>query len=128
MFENARGVVDAARPTADGTMVGGSPSSGIWGRIRQVYAVDTCLGEWTLTTPEIYIGRERGTITFTNDIFISSSHCRLRRGDGFAYLADLGSTNGTYVRLKDETALSSGDLILLGQQLFRVQLRADNEN
>ncbi|MEE2785771.1 MAG: FHA domain-containing protein [Myxococcota bacterium] len=124
-FENSRGVVDAARPTEDGTMVGGSPSSGIWGRIRQVYATDTFLGEWTLTTPEIYIGRERGTITFTSDIFISSSHCRLRRGDGFAYLADLGSTNGTYVKLKDETALSSGDLILLGQQLFRVHIMAD---
>ena len=103
-------------------MVGGSPSSGIWGRILQVYSLGVSLSEWTLTTPEIYIGRERGTITFPSDLFVSASHCRLRRGDGFAYLSDLGSTNGTYIRLKDQTAVSSGDLLLLGQQLFRVHL------
>ena len=79
-FENARGLVDAARPMDDGTMIGGSPSSGIWGRISQVHTVDATLGEWTLTTPEIYLGRERGTITFPADLFVSASHCRLRRG------------------------------------------------
>ena len=89
-------------------MIGGSPSSGIWGRISQVHTVDATLGEWMLTTPEIYLGRERGTITFPADLFVSASHCRLRRGDGFAYLSDLGSTNGSYARIKDQTALSTG--------------------
>ena len=37
-------------------------------------------------------------------------------------LSDLGSTNGTYIRIKEETALASGDFVLLGQQLFRVDL------
>ena len=65
---------------------------------------------------------ERGTITFPDDLFVSGSHCRLRRQQGQTILSDLGSTNGTYIRIKEETALASGDFVLLGQQLFRVDL------
>ena len=106
----------------DGTIKTGSPSSGVWGRVGRVLALDTTLAEWTLRTPEVYIGRERGTISFPDDIFVSGTHCRIRRLDGCCELSDLGSTNGTYIRLKEATALSSGDLILLGQQLFRIDL------
>ena len=43
--------------------------------------------------------------------------------DGRFFLQDTGSTNGTYLRVKAEAILSQGDLVLLGQQLFRIDLK-----
>jgi len=37
-------------------------------------------------------------------------------------LRDLGSSNGTYVRLRREIPLTDGDFLLLGQQLFLLRL------
>ena len=37
-------------------------------------------------------------------------------------LTDLGSSNGTFVRLREEAELRSGDVLLMGQQLFRVTM------
>ena len=37
-------------------------------------------------------------------------------------LTDLGSSNGTFVRIKTERDLRSLDEILMGQQLFRITL------
>jgi hypothetical protein len=36
------------------------------------------------------------------------------------YLTDVGSSNGTFVRLGAERAVGRGDILLMGQQLFRV--------
>jgi hypothetical protein len=33
---------------------------------------------------------------------------------------DLGSSNGSFVRLRDEHQVASGDILLMGQQLFRI--------
>ena len=69
----------------------------------------------------LIIGRRRGDLLL-DDAMCSSTHAQIiPREDGWL-LQDLGSTNGTYIRLKDQTAVSSGDLLLLGQQLFRVHL------
>ena len=35
-------------------------------------------------------------------------------------LTDLGSSNGSFMRLREETEIKSGDVLLMGQQLFRV--------
>ena len=35
-------------------------------------------------------------------------------------LTDLGSSNGSFFRLREETEIKSGDVLLMGQQLFRV--------
>jgi hypothetical protein len=35
-------------------------------------------------------------------------------------LTDLGSSNGSFLRLREETDIKSGDVLLMGQQLFRV--------
>ena len=39
---------------------------------------------------------------------------------GRLHLTDLGSSNGTFMRLREETEVKSGDVLLMGQQLFRV--------
>ncbi len=119
-YEDTRGA--GKKATADDTRALGSPRAGIWGRLVQVLDPQVELEKWVLRTPEVYLGRERGTISFPTDVFVSGTHCRLKRSEHGAILADLGSTNGTYYRLRQPTALADGDFILLGQQLFRVAM------
>jgi pSer/pThr/pTyr-binding forkhead associated (FHA) protein len=121
-FESLRGRLADMAAEADGTHCLGSPTSGLWGKLVRVLNIGSDLCEWTLTTPEVYLGRDRGTITLPEDVFVSGSHCRLKRDGDNARISDLGSTNGTYLRIKEATALSSGDLVLLGQQLFRFDI------
>ena len=69
----------------------------------------------------MHCGRERGDILFSEDGYVSGLHCRIAKGpDGKIYLTDVGSSNGTFARLYAERALTSGDILLMGQQLFRV--------
>ena len=70
---------------------------------------------------DIYLGRDRGQITFPKDGYVSGCHAVVARRDGRVFLKDLGSSNGTYVRLKEEVALNDGDHLLIGQQLLRVE-------
>ena len=68
------------------------------------------------------MGRERGDVLFPEDGYVSGLHCRLAVENGKATLTDLGSSNGTFVRLKEETEVRTGDVLLMGQQLFRVTM------
>jgi DNA-directed RNA polymerase subunit RPC12/RpoP len=70
---------------------------------------------------ETAIGRTMGDISFPHDGYMSSRHARIvRRGDDFVLL-DEGSRNGTFIRIKNEIKLESGDMILIGKQLFRFE-------
>jgi pSer/pThr/pTyr-binding forkhead associated (FHA) protein len=70
---------------------------------------------------ETVIGRTAGDISFPHDGYMSGRHARIiRRGEEFV-LVDEGSRNGTFVRIKKESKLESGDMILIGKQLFRFE-------
>jgi hypothetical protein len=67
------------------------------------------------------IGRSTGKITFPHDGFMSGRHARIeRRGSSFI-LTDEDSRNGTFIKTKGEVELKSGDMILVGKQLFRFE-------
>jgi pSer/pThr/pTyr-binding forkhead associated (FHA) protein len=67
------------------------------------------------------IGRSTGEITFPHDGFMSGRHARIeRRGSSFI-LTDEDSRNGTFIKTKGEVELKSGDMILVGKQLFRFE-------
>jgi pSer/pThr/pTyr-binding forkhead associated (FHA) protein len=71
----------------------------------------------------ISIGREGNDVNFLDDPFISGRHAQIAMsGDGQTTLTDLGSKNGTFVRISDEVALDHGDHVFLGQQLLRVEV------
>ena len=71
----------------------------------------------------ITIGREGNDVNFLDDPFISGRHAQLAiTADGQMTLTDLGSKNGTFIRLGDETQLAHGDYVFLGQQLLRVEI------
>lgn len=122
-FEEMRQVRPIVPGAGDGTTVMGSPMRGAWGRLSSVVAIDTAAAVWVLRRPTESLGRERGEILFPEDGFVSGSHCRLTWRDGRCFLLDVGSTNGTYLRIKGEGILARGDLVLLGQQLFKIDLR-----
>jgi len=71
----------------------------------------------------ISIGREGNDVNFLDDPFISGRHAQIAmNAEGQVTLTDLGSKNGTFVRINDEVPLENGDHVFLGQQLLRVEV------
>jgi pSer/pThr/pTyr-binding forkhead associated (FHA) protein/RNA polymerase subunit RPABC4/transcription elongation factor Spt4 len=70
----------------------------------------------------ITLGREGNDINFPDDPFISGTHAELRLSGGVVSVTDLGSRNGTFVRIAGERVLKHGDYVFLGQQLLRVEI------
>jgi pSer/pThr/pTyr-binding forkhead associated (FHA) protein len=68
------------------------------------------------------LGREGNDINFPDDPFISGRHAELRLDDGALSVTDLGSRNGTFIRVSGEKVLRHGDYVFLGQQLLRVEI------
>ncbi len=107
--------------TADGVCRFGSPAKGYIGRLALVIGRDTTGNAFPVPERGVHCGRERGDILFSEDGYVSGLHCRIGKAtDGKTTLTDVGSSNGTFIRLKTEHTLQSGDILLMGQQLFRV--------
>jgi pSer/pThr/pTyr-binding forkhead associated (FHA) protein len=71
----------------------------------------------------ISIGREGNDVNFLDDPFISGKHAQVSiTPDGQLTLTDLGSKNGTFVKINEEGLLNNGDYVFLGQQLLRVEV------
>lgn len=68
------------------------------------------------------IGRENNVLNFPEDPFISGRHAEIRKTGGFFTLTDVGSRNGSFVRVEGEQVLRHGDFVFLGQQLLRVEI------
>ncbi len=77
----------------------------------------------------IGIGREGNEVNFPDDPFISGRHAQVTTiepahptGEAMFELHDLGSKNGTFLRVQGEAALNHGDYVFIGQQLLRVEV------
>lgn len=70
----------------------------------------------------VTIGREANDINFPRDPFISGRHAQIQLSAGVLSVTDLGSRNGTFVRITREQILKHGDYVFLGQQLLRVEI------
>lgn len=70
----------------------------------------------------VTIGRENNDINFPDDPFISGRHAELKLAGDMLSVTDLGSRNGTFVRVHGERVLKHGDYVFLGQQLLRVEI------
>jgi phosphoserine phosphatase RsbU/P len=63
------------------------------------------------------VGRDEDNDISVPDSMVSRRHAEFRQRDGSLYVADLGSTNGTYVnevRIQDEKILRDGDVVSVG--------------
>jgi len=109
--------------TADGVERLGSPAKGFIGRLALVIGRDTTGNAFPVPQAGVHCGRERGDVLFSEDGYVSGLHCSIAPAkDGRVYLTDVGSSNGTFVRLTNEYQLTPGDVLLMGQQLFRADL------
>ena len=105
-----------------GTRVFGSPAAPRYARLCQRTVEGATRDVIYLTRDELTIGREAGDLVFTADPFMSRRHAAIKRhGDGFQ-IRDLGSSNGTYMAIRGESALESGDHVRIGQHLFRLDV------
>jgi hypothetical protein len=107
--------------TADGVERLGAPSKGYIGRIALVIGREETGNAFPIPESGIHLGRERGDVLFPEDGYVSGLHCRLSWDGRKLFLTDLGSSNGTFLRVA-EAELRSGDVLLMGQQLFRIGL------
>jgi pSer/pThr/pTyr-binding forkhead associated (FHA) protein len=68
------------------------------------------------------LGREQGDIVFSEDEFMSRRHAQISYRNGHGRLADLGRSNGTFLKLRGPHGLVPGDLIRLGDELLRFEI------
>jgi pSer/pThr/pTyr-binding forkhead associated (FHA) protein len=116
-------VISPPQPLEDGTEIMGTPNPGFWGRLSVIVGRDVDGSAFPLFGDAIVLGRERGDILFPEDGYVSGTHARITLRDGAVYLADLGSSNGTFLRLRHERTIPTGSFVLMGQQLFRLEYR-----
>ncbi|MFZ1866017.1 MAG: FHA domain-containing protein [Polyangiales bacterium] len=109
----------APDPDPDGTQHMGSPHRGFLGRVSLVIGREATGNSYPVPPQGIHLGRERGDVLFPEDGYVSGLHCRIHSEVGHVFLTDVGSSNGTFVRVSNESYVPNGTFVLMGQQLFR---------
>jgi len=104
-----------------GVALFGSPPRDPWGRIIQLIPSGGHRDVRHLVGEEIVLGREEGDIVFRDDAFMSRRHAAITWDGKRALLTDLGSSNGTFVRLTGPTSIKNGDHVRMGDQLLRIE-------
>jgi len=73
-----------------------------------------------LLDQEVTWGRNKGTYIFPEDGFMSRAHAKVyQRGENF-FLEDVGSRNGTFIKVRGKAPVPSGATVLVGGQLLKV--------
>ena len=122
--------------TEHGTLLFGSPAAPRYARLSQRTVEGVTRDVYYVRKVETVLGRESGDVVFTEDPFLSRRHAAIRvlardgsplpagtkpNADGIQFaLVDLGSSNGSFLRIRNEIDLFAGDHFRVGQQLFRV--------
>ncbi len=117
--------------TEHGTLLFGSPATPRYARLSQRTVEGVTRDVYYVRKVETVLGRESGDVVFTEDPFLSRRHAAIRvqgrpgappgGADGGSFMfVDLGSSNGSFLRIRNEVELFPGDHFRVGQQLFRV--------
>jgi pSer/pThr/pTyr-binding forkhead associated (FHA) protein len=107
-----------------GTTLLGSPNRPRYARLVETTTEGVPRSVYVLGREETVLGRELGDIVFPADPFMSRRHAALRRNpsDATFTLEDLGSSNGTYLRIRGRADLAGGDHFRIGQHLLRLEV------
>ncbi len=110
--------------THHGTLLFGTPQAPRFARLTLRTVEGVPRDVFYLRRAETILGRESGDIVFTDDPFLSRRHALVQydRENKRFLLADLGSSNGTFLQIRGDVALQDSDQFRVGQQLFRVEL------
>ncbi len=109
-------------PQPDGTYAYSSPR--LRGRFRVVQVLAGAkegLAYWA-RHDSVVIGRENADINFPKDPFISRHHTRVEASGAMFLLYDLGSKNGTFIKLRTDREIQNHDYLFMGKTLMRVDL------
>jgi hypothetical protein len=110
-----------ASPDVHGVRAWGAPDAGARFRLAQLLEGGG-LGEiFPLRPGENAVGRDAGEVAFPSDRYVSARHARIDVSGDEVTVTDLGSSNGTFVKLAGAAELGAGDHLLVGGQLFRVE-------
>ena len=71
-------------------------------------------------TAKYVLGRTDGTHNFQKDDLMSRRHASITYRDGDYWIEDLGSQNGSFVRLRGPHVLERGDVLKMGDQYFKL--------
>lgn len=80
---------------------------------------DGTTGKSVRIIKETFIGRGSCDASYPNDVLLAPRHAAVQKREGKLFLRDLGSPNGTFVKLRQDAELTPGDTFLLGRELFR---------
>lgn len=109
-------------PAEDGAIAWGAPDAGYRFRLVQLIEGGLRGGAWPLREGDNQVGRENGDITFPTDGFVSGRHATVHVAPERVLVKDLGSSNGTFLRLAAPAFVDNGDQFLIGRQLVRVEI------
>lgn len=107
-----------ARPAAAAPR--GAPSAPRF-RVTTVRSDGTAGVSFSLDKDEVLCGRSEGEVRLADDPTVSPRHARFLQAGGVLRVEDVGSVNGTFVRLKEPRHLSLGEEFRLGRQLLRLE-------
>ncbi len=115
----------AAAPPVDGDLqvLGGSANSPC-GRLTFLRRDGSPGPVHDLPAGKTILGRTDGHINFPNDSRLSRRHVRFFASDKGVVAEDLGSRNGTYLRIRARTALEIGDALRIGAAGLQIRERA----
>jgi pSer/pThr/pTyr-binding forkhead associated (FHA) protein len=108
-------------PDEDGAIQWGSADPGHRFRLVQLIEGGFRGAAWLLHEGDNAIGREVGDIAFPSDGFVSGRHALIHVSFDRVVVRDLGSSNGTFLRLAAPAFVDNGDQFLTGRQLLRVE-------
>ncbi|MGB9599858.1 MAG: FHA domain-containing protein, partial [Myxococcota bacterium] len=124
-FDTVREIeeVNFQRMEGDDSLQIGSTVLNIWGRVVQILEGARVGETRLLVNNPVVFGREVGDIVYPYDGFMSSKHAQIEMRESKFYLKDLGSSNGTFIRIRGTERLENGDILLIGLSLIRIEIR-----
>ncbi len=114
---------DASYCPGCGAALGVQPDSGIWLKRVGSQGKD---GVIPLVGEQLIIGKDSDCdVVIADDSYVSRRHARLRREDNLVFLDDLGSSNGTLLKICRPVIIEPGDEIMIGSTVLRLEQRGD---
>jgi pSer/pThr/pTyr-binding forkhead associated (FHA) protein len=88
---------------------------------------DGSAGKTVGVAKEITIGSGDCEASYPSDVLLSPRHASVRVQTGKLLLRDQNSRNGTFLKQRQDSELTPGDVFLLGRELFRFATQALDE-
>jgi hypothetical protein len=112
----------AEGPEADGTYFYASPTKAWAFKVVQILRGGMSGMTVHDNGGQLVIGREDCNMNFPTDSYLDPKHAKVTSERGQMTLTDLGSMNGTFLRIQNEKDLVHGDYVFVGKQLLRVEV------